>query len=189
MAEYDTSQALIGWEGSVASLILEMKRRANVTTDTQLADVLGLNQSTVSTWRRRGSVPEAVLLRFAAAANDYEHRVSGWRYIAARAIALRVATFMDEQKSGTKESSWSTYQTVSMGFNSLVDAIYADLISVKELSEVTTFGLAERFINDESYLAKFASWMRDLPIDVAFEREVGRMIVRPAWHPAAEVPQ
>ncbi len=40
-----------------------MKLRAGVETDTDLGNFLGKAQSTVSTWRKRGRVPEAAIIR------------------------------------------------------------------------------------------------------------------------------
>lgn len=41
-----------------------MKLRAGTETDTQLGQFLGKAQSTVASWRRRGRVPEAAIVRF-----------------------------------------------------------------------------------------------------------------------------
>lgn len=54
----------IASEGAVSSTIHEMKRRARVDTDRELAAFLRRDQSAVSQWRRRGAIPEAIMLRF-----------------------------------------------------------------------------------------------------------------------------
>jgi hypothetical protein len=45
------------------AIILAMKRRAGVETDSQLAAFLAKDQSAVSHWRKRGAVPESAILR------------------------------------------------------------------------------------------------------------------------------
>lgn len=47
-----------------SSLIREMKLTARVETDGELADFLGRRPSAISQWRKRGSVPEAAIIRF-----------------------------------------------------------------------------------------------------------------------------
>lgn len=53
----------------VATFIFEMKRRAKVRTDRELATLLGFAPSTVSSWRRRGHVPGQAILAFFEALN------------------------------------------------------------------------------------------------------------------------
>jgi hypothetical protein len=47
-----------------------MKRAAGLETDSELAAFLGRKQSAVSQWRKRGSVPEAAIIRFQIRASE-----------------------------------------------------------------------------------------------------------------------
>lgn len=46
--------------GNAETIIYALKKRHGVKSDQELADVLGLGRSTVTSWRRRGSVPKRI---------------------------------------------------------------------------------------------------------------------------------
>lgn len=58
-----TSLALSNPALTADEAIRLMKLRAGIETDTQLGAFLGKAQITVATWRRRGRVPEAAIVR------------------------------------------------------------------------------------------------------------------------------
>jgi hypothetical protein len=99
MSELNKPHNLADWQGDVESLILEMKRRAGVSTDVELAVFLGVTQGAVANWRRRGAVPESTRLSF-------ERQFAGeidtpsMRALLARALALRLVQFDAEACEG-----------------------------------------------------------------------------------------
>ena len=51
-------------DGSVESVVMEMKRRCGFKHDSQLAAFMGRRQTLVPKWRARGNIPISALLRF-----------------------------------------------------------------------------------------------------------------------------
>ena len=51
-------------EQPVGAQIMHMKLRAGLETDSALGQFLGRTQSCVAQWRRKGRVPDAMLIRF-----------------------------------------------------------------------------------------------------------------------------
>jgi hypothetical protein len=153
-------QALADWSGDVASLIREMKRRADVRTDTELAKVLGVDQSTVSTWRRRGAIPEATLLSFERLNRDAKAgRVQ--RFYAARTVTIRVAEFMYERsrERGGRGDRWLAYSTLATAFESVQAAIEDSLAKLELTTKRWPMDLASDLINDVKYLGQVADWV------------------------------
>ena len=141
----------------------EMKRRAGVRTDTELAQVLRVDQSTVSTWRRRGAVPEATLLSFERL-NLNARLDSVQRVYAARAVTMRVAEFMYErsrQRGGTGDR-WLPYRTVATAFESVEAAIEASLIQLEADTKRWPLDLANDLMRDTGYLGQVADWIATL---------------------------
>lgn len=64
LADANERPDLLFWDGDHASLIREMKRWAGCEYDHELAEFLGKSRHCVATWRLRGAVPEAAVLRF-----------------------------------------------------------------------------------------------------------------------------
>jgi ribosome-binding protein aMBF1 (putative translation factor) len=60
----------LGPEADASHVIRTMKRAARLETDSELAAFLGRKQSAISQWRKRGSVPEAAIIRFQIRASE-----------------------------------------------------------------------------------------------------------------------
>lgn len=154
----------------VDSQIRAMKRRAGVTTDTELAAAIGRTQGAISHWRRNGAVPESVLLGFDEALERY-HTTDTARALAARAVAIRLAEFMFDQNRARSSNAgrWIPYMTVATSFHSIVDAVYESLGTIE--TDLLPTELAGQLLDDENYLTGLASWARSLSIGEALNRE------------------
>lgn len=64
IVDYAIDRPITEVAADAPALITEMKRRAMVEQDAELAAFVGVGPSTVSKWRARCAVPVAVLLRF-----------------------------------------------------------------------------------------------------------------------------
>lgn len=183
MNKHEALQALIDWEGDTASLILEMKRRAGVRTDSELAAVIGRTQGAISHWKRNG-VPKPILLGFEEAIGQRQGEDTA-RALAARAIAIRLAGFMHEQnvEKAPNAGRWVPHMTVALGFHSITDAIYLSLAGLED--GASPLELAELILEDRKYLGGLADWVRSLPIGAALAREAKS----PPSIPPAPVPQ
>lgn len=152
-------QSLIEWSGDVSSLLTEMKRRAGVSTDTELARAIGTSQSNVSTWRKRGAVPKAVLLKFERL--DFASEASpGHRTMAARMIAIRAAEYAYERSGAVSRTVF--YMTVAGAWDFIVKAILADLEKKAAVTKRWPTDLAGELIEDERYLDGVADWVSSL---------------------------
>lgn len=99
MSEINKPHNLADWQGDVESLIVEMKRRAGVSTDVELAVFLGVTQGAVANWRRRGAVPESTRLSLERQFAD-ELDIPSMRALLARALAMRLVHFDAEACEG-----------------------------------------------------------------------------------------
>jgi hypothetical protein len=156
-------QPLSEFTGDIESLITEMKRRAGVLTDTELAQVIGTSQSNVSTWRKRGAVPKSALLRFDSLDLDTWR---GGNYVhAARMVALRVGEFWYDEyvKNGATAGRWLPYATVAMALPAIVERVAKDIRAKVSREGMTALEHAVELIEDESYLGDLVSWLRELP--------------------------
>lgn len=172
MPEYHSSQALTEFQDDVPALVAEMKRRAAVATDRDLATFLGVAQSTVSHWRQRGQVPESAILRFerAVAAKAEPDPV---RAMAARMVALRVADYWfsslgQEATPGRREL---VYGTVAMSFHSITDQVFETLQRHERESGLTSWALATRMLDDAAFLQQIVDWVSNISASQAVLRE------------------
>jgi len=155
------AQSLTEWLGDVESLLTEMKRRARVNTDSELAEVLSTTQSNVSTWRKRGAVPKAALLRFERL--NIEDATPTHRTMAARAIAIRAAEFAHQRAGGRGGASRTVlYGVVAGAWDTVVAAIAADLKRKEATTKLWPLQLAEGVMENEEYLAGIADWIASL---------------------------
>lgn len=156
-------QALADWPGDVASLVREMKRRAGVRTDHELATFLGAAQSTVANWKQRGAVPEAALLKFEEV---LARRASSpnLRHLYARAVAMRIPEVWYKRVSSKSAAGRHIpYLTIAMSFNSIV-ALIADDIGKYELQRGDSLGnIVTAMLDDEDYLSQIIDWLDHTP--------------------------
>lgn len=160
MANYGKAQALRAWEGDVSSLILEMKRLSGVRTDTELAEFLGVNQSTVSTWKRRKFVPDQVLLTLEIKLLQREqNRVQ--QPIAVIALAMRAAEYLYERQRtrGSLAGRWLAYSSTAALLKNAMDAIGANLTRIEESTGRWAVDIAAELIEDEHFLSELANWI------------------------------
>ena len=157
-------QALTEWPGGVSSLITEMKRRAGVRTDMDLARFLGVAQSTVSHWRVRGRVSEPTLLRaerlFSAGGKPLADRM-----LAARMIALRVAEFWYQRAAatGAKGGRALFYRSVVRGFPAIIDAVYEQLGTYELQTGQTAWELAPHLLEDDRFIEQLVAFAKAEP--------------------------
>lgn len=160
-SKYHNAQPLAEWVGDVGSLVREMKRRAGVSTDQELARFIGAAQSTVANWKQRGAVPEAALLKFESALANSRVSSPSTRVIYARAIAMRVpevwyGRIAAKSAGATREIA---YLTASMGFNALVATIAANMEQFERSQGLNSREVAAQLLDDEAYLLQAADWL------------------------------
>lgn len=161
MADDPRPPALTEWDGDVAALMAEMKRRAGVTTDRDLARFMGAGQATVSYWRTRGEVPQSAILKF-------EHMLAAGgqpmaeRQAAARAIALRAPEFWYQRAlaEGVKGGRTVFYRAASESFQILVDSAAAQLEAYERQTGQGPWELAAQLIEDEGLLTRLIELTR-----------------------------
>lgn len=153
-------QPLTSWEGDTASLVLEMKRLAGVRTDSELANFLGLNQSTVSTWKRRGAVPQQVLLTLQIRLLEREKSAIE-RQPAAIALAIRAAEYLYERQAarGSRNGRWVAYSTVAENFPAVFEAVKARLADLEKQTGRWSLDLAATLFDDDKFLSGLATWI------------------------------
>lgn len=158
------------WPGDVASLIAEMKRLAGLSTDQELARLIGAAQSTVANWRKRGAVPEKAILTFERAVAFGSQFT---RTVAAGAVALRVSEELLSRFGGGKKETarFVAYTTVSSHFNSIVSEVMKSLVMYERKFGGSTFKAAERFMNDDEFIAGIADWLDAQSMAEALVRE------------------
>lgn len=166
-------QDLADWPGDVASLVREMKRRAGVRTDQELARFLGAAQSTVANWKQRGAVPEAALLKFEEVLARTASSPS-LRFFFARAVAMRIPeVWHDRFRNKSSVTRYVPYITSAMSFNAIVAMIAEDIAKAeidlgKGLQDIVT-----SMLEDEEYLGKIVDWLKDVPMSdmIILERD------------------
>jgi hypothetical protein len=161
MADDPRPPALTEWDGDVAALMAEMKRRAGVATDRDLAKFMGVAQATVSYWRTRGEVPQSAILKF-------EHLLAtggqqmAERQAAARAIALRVPEFWYQRAlaEGVTSGRSIFYRAASEAFQILVDAAATQLEAHEQQTGQGPWELAAQLMDDERLLTRLIELTR-----------------------------
>jgi hypothetical protein len=168
MPKIQMQQALTEWGGDTASLIDEMKRRAGVRTDRDLASFLGVAQSTVSHWRVRGQVPMPSLLRFERMLESGGGGAA-LRSIAARMVAIRLAEFWYERSkvAGATGGRDLIYFSVAACFPIICDAIMEHLQKYESATGKDPVAAGEDVMRDEEYLKRLRKWVSELPVHAA----------------------
>ena len=172
MTDYHPQQGLTEWAGDVRSLIAEMKRRAGVSTDSQLASFMRVGQSTVAYWRKRGSVPEATVLRFERRLADAQDE-SPSRAMVSRMIAIRLAEFWycKARERGAKGSRVIFFGSVALQFHTIADMVFKQLAIYEEETGSGAWELAETLMEDDAFLSGLLATVRSTPADAALARE------------------
>jgi len=158
------SQALTEWDGDVASLITEMKRRIAVSTDQELARAMGLGQSTVSNWRKRGAVPQSSLLQFERMVEDADG-LSFKRSLAARCIAMRLPELWYQSiKDKHTGGRYLWYAGIAYNLNAIVAEIARQMERLENTHKMPIDELARILIEDENFLNGVIKWVADMPM-------------------------
>jgi hypothetical protein len=165
MPKVQPQKPLTGWEGDTPSLLAEMKRRAGVTTDFNLARFLGVAQTTVSHWRVRMQIPEAALLRAERLLSAGGDKVAR-RMLAARMIALRLPEFwyLRATASGAKGGRAIFYRSVALAYPKILDAIYEQLGTYERETGQTAWDLAPQLLEDSRFLGELVEFAMTVPI-------------------------
>ena len=172
MPKIQQPQPLTNWKGDVPSLLIEMKRRAGVGTDRDLAAALGVAQSTVAHWRARGSIPEAALLRAELKLSAGQDPVAS-RAMAARILAIRVAEFWYQAatEKGAKGGRDIFYSSTAMMLHSLMDEAYHQLAIIERETGMDPMELAGRLIEDRTFLTSLMEFAKGLSFVEGLSRE------------------
>ena len=94
-------------------VIAALRRRLNAKTDTELARKLGINKSTISTWKTRGSVPKRFLaIRDGASHEAINSPPLGWGDHENMAFNLAVSRAMRALNWVMSQGSYSDLLTV-----------------------------------------------------------------------------
>ncbi|MDP3908709.1 helix-turn-helix domain-containing protein [Novosphingobium sp.] len=162
-SENHNPQALSGWAGDVASLVREMKRRAGVKTDQELAEFLSISQSAVANWKQRGGVPEAAILKFEEAVSNRQ-KTPTLRVIYARAVAMRVPAIWAErvQRKGKGGSEFIPYFTVSTSLNVITNRVAKEIAEIERATGLPTADVAMQLLSDDDYLWGIVGWLNEV---------------------------
>lgn len=173
MTEYQLTQPLTEWHGDVSSLIAEMKRRAAVETDQELASYMGLAQSTVSHWRKRGRISQPTLLRFEKLVASGPAEPDASTAIAARMVAIRLADYWADTVGNGEVPGrrFMVFGTIAGAFNSVTDQIYAQLVKHERETGLNAWAIAERMMDDDAFLAKLTEWVGSISLAQGLSRE------------------
>lgn len=157
-------QAMTEHVGDVDAVIDEMKLRASVATDTQLAAVIGTSQSNISTWRKRGAVPKAVLRTF-------DQRVDAAKdqaplHVASLMVAYGLAAHWLDQIEGSGEDRkrWLVLITLAAGHGMLTRAIKENILKYQGKTKLSPMEIAEGMLGDEAFLEMLRSWLKSQPL-------------------------
>lgn len=150
--------------GDIEFVLTEMKRRAGVLTDTELAQAIGTSQSNISTWRKRGAVPKSALLRFESL--DLDTWRSGNYVHAARMVALRLGEFWygEYVRNGATAGRWLPYSTVAIALPAIVERIAKDIRAKVSTEGMTALEHGVELVENEAYLRDLVEWVRELPL-------------------------
>jgi transcriptional regulator with XRE-family HTH domain len=137
-----------------------MKRRTATRTDTELANALGVHQSTISTWRRRSAVPEAALLQAERAGLDRQIDAVQ-KPVAALALAMRAAEALYQRQvdRGSPANRWLAYSAVATVLKEVIGATDESLRQISAQSGRWSLDLGSELIEDEAYLSKLVDWI------------------------------
>jgi hypothetical protein len=166
------TQALTDWPGGVGSLIAEMKRRASVRTDHELAGFGGWAQSTVANWRKRGAVPEAALLHFEQLiADPSQSRFS--RLLAARTIAMRLPELSMKRFHGHRLPlrRYVVYASIAYNLNAVASEIARQMERLEAEHGLSSTALAQTLIEDEQFLNGVLDWLGSASMSDMLARE------------------
>lgn len=174
------TQPLSEWSGDVDSLIVEMRRRAGVRTDQELAKFMGVAQSTVSNWRKRSSVPSSAILKFEFAIAE-PRDMDFARLLAARGIAMRLPEILHQRM--VKAGAVGRYLSYVMVAGTL-DGIAKEIVrQIERLQNETGFSVDElgpRLIEDDVFLNGLADWVSEASMAEMLERQSSAVRRKPA---------
>lgn len=161
-------QPLSDFAADIDALIMEMKRRAGVWTDQELAKFMGAAQSTVSNWRKRGRVPDKAILQFEGALEQPQADDIA-RHLAARAIVLRLPELYFERLRGDNVSIGRhlpySYIAASLGF--LTRETERQLEVLEQKTGKSFRELEPLLIEDEAFLNSVLDWFTKLSMSEA----------------------
>ncbi|MGB7373573.1 hypothetical protein [Pontixanthobacter sp.] len=156
---------MIDFVGEVEDVINEMKLRALVATDTELASALGTTQSNVSTWRKRGAVPKSTLLKFEQIIAERVNE--SLLHVASRMVAYRLAEYWISGLTGpaANEKRWVVTTCLAYGHFALIRAIEHNIESEFLRTGLPYMEIAAGYIKEEAFLNKLKEWMQKQSFD------------------------
>lgn len=147
-----------------------MKRRAGVSTDSELAGVVGLGQSAVANWRRRGKIPEAALIRFETELERLGHD-DGLRLIYAKAVALRLPEWWYQKlkrQSDAKPSREVCYFTVATALPLITKEIARQMAAIEQSRGLETATVSMQLLEDDRFLSGLLDWLNSISAGEVF---------------------
>lgn len=165
------TQPLSEWPGDTDSLIVEMRRRAGVRTDQELAKFMGVAQSTVSNWRKRSSVPTSAILKFEFASAE-PRDMDFARLLAARAIAMRLPEILHRRmEKGGAIGRYLSYAMVAGTLDGISKEIIRQIERLQSQTGLSVDELGPRLIEDDVFLNGLADWVSGASMAEMVERQ------------------
>lgn len=171
MSKLNKPHNLADWQGDVDSLIVELKRRAGVGTDYELAVFLGVTQGAVANWRRRGAVPESTRLSLERVfAKELE--TPNLRALLARALVMRLVHFdADEcENKSYAEGFEDVYLRHAGQLDIVADECYEKIEETEKHLGLSTEAAYLELSEDVNFLAELSAWAKQVKLVQVFSR-------------------
>lgn len=172
MTDYDKPPSLFEYAGDAEALIREMKRRADVSTDSELAKFIGIGQSAVAKWRGRRAVPDAAILRFESQI-DERQTFPNERALLARALAMRLAEYDYDRlkKSGSSATKMMVYAVHAGRLDLVADFCFEQLEDAERQFNVSPQAAASMLIEHNEFYENLLVIAKSIPISQVLERK------------------
>ena len=172
MTDNDKPTSLFGFAGDADALIREMKRRADVATDTELANFIGIGQSAVAKWRVRGAVPDPAILRFESQLEERQTFPSE-RALLARALAMRLAEYDYDRlkKTGSSATKMMVYAVHAGRLDFVADFCFEQLEEVERQFNISPQAAASMLIEHNEFYEELLVIAASIPVSQVLERQ------------------
>ena len=172
MTDDDKSSSLFNFAGDADVPIREMKRRADVATDTELANFIGIGQSAIAKWRGRGAVPDPAILRFESQIEERQ-AFPNERALLARALAMRLAEYDYDRlkKSGSSATKMMVYAIHAGRLDLVADFCFEQLEDVERQFNISPQAAANMLIEHTEFYDELSVIAGSIPVSQVLERQ------------------
>ena len=172
MTDNDNPRSLFDLARDAEALIREMKRRAEVATDTELASFIGIGQSAVAKWRGRGAVPDAAILRFESQLEE-RHTFPNERALLARALAMRLAEYDYDRlkRSGSPATKMMVYAVHAGRLDMVADFCFEQLEEVERQFNISPQAAASMLMDHDEFFGELSAIAASIPVSQVLERQ------------------